>query len=112
MDLIYKFGMFIPLAIVVWMKYSEFRLARHGRLREEYRFAREFLTDLMSPAGMHPFVRRKGYQAIAGDTRLSAAEIEYLLNLDDGARALKDYVLGRKYYSGSRNPDRSLGYAL
>lgn len=99
-ELIYKFGMLIAAVgavIGVRMKYAEFRLARHGHLREEYRFAREFMADLMSPTGMHPFLKQKGYQAIACDARLSATEIEYLLNLDDAPRALEDYVLGRSY---------------
>ncbi len=68
-----------------------------GRLREEYRFAKEFLLDQDKVPAMHPFMREKGYQAIAGDTRLSADEIEYLLSLQGASRALRDYTLGRQY---------------
>ncbi|CDY78893.1 hypothetical protein BGLT_01624 [Caballeronia glathei] len=66
-------------------------------MREEYRFAKEFLLDQEKIPAMHPFMREKGYQAIAGDARLSADEIEYLLSLRGASRALRDYTLGRGY---------------
>jgi hypothetical protein len=75
----------------------EWLYGRHGRLREEYKFARDFLKDLKDDPDLHPFLKQKGYQAIAGDATLSASEIEYLLELHDSGRALKDYVLGRPY---------------
>ncbi|NML13428.1 hypothetical protein [Azohydromonas caseinilytica] len=55
------------------------------------------MTDLHANPRMHPFLKQKGYQAIAGDTRLSATEIEYLLTLQNSSQALKDFVLGRQY---------------
>lgn len=69
------------------------------RMREEYKFAREFFGDLEkhAPGSFHPYLREKGYQAIAGDSRLSGDEIEYLLSLTRPERALRDYVLGRHY---------------
>ena len=70
---------------------------RFGQLREEYKFARDFFADLEKNPQMHPFLRQKGYQAIACDNRLASAEIEYLLTLQDSPQALKDYVLGRQY---------------
>lgn len=94
-DLFIKLGTLMAGAITSWKVVVELLRGRHGHLREEYKFARSFLTDLSDEPAMHPFLRQKGYQAIAGDTRLSAAEIEYLLTLHDPARALKDYVLGK-----------------
>lgn len=96
-DLFYKTGMLIIGAIGTWKLVVEFLRGRHGHLREDYRFAQEFLSNLASNPKMHPFLLQKGYQAIAGDTRLSAAEIEYLLTLQDAPRALKDFILGRPY---------------
>jgi hypothetical protein len=84
-------------AIALWKIGVEVLRGRHGHLREEYKFARDFLQDLGENQRMHPFLRQKGYQAIAGDTRLSTHEIEYLLTLNDAARSLKDYVVGRPY---------------
>jgi hypothetical protein len=47
---------------------------------------------------MHPFLREKGLQALAGDSKLSTAEVEYVLNkLRNPVRSLNDYVFGRGY---------------
>jgi len=75
----------------------EFSIVRRTRMREEYRFAREFLSDIEPGKKVHPFLREKGYQAIAGDSNMSGDEIEYLLSLTRPERALRDYVLGRAY---------------
>lgn len=96
-DTLYKAGMLIVGVIGTWKLVVEFLRGRHGHLREEYRFAQEFLSDVAENPKMHPFLLQKGYQAIAGDTRLSAAEIEYLLTLQDAPRALRDFILGRPY---------------
>jgi hypothetical protein len=69
---------------------------KRGRLREEYKFAKEFLTDVMDKS-MHPYLREKGYKTLAGDERLTGDEVEYLLTLKNSEQALKDYVLGRPY---------------
>lgn len=75
----------------------ELALGGRGRLREEYRFAHDFMQQLKNEPDMHPFVRDKGYQAIAGDASLSAEEVAYLLSLENPGRALRDYALGRPY---------------
>lgn len=75
----------------------ELVLGGRGRLREEYKFGKEFLSALEENPKMHPFLKEKGYQAIAGDRRLSAVEVEYILSLQNSDRALSDYVLGRSY---------------
>jgi hypothetical protein len=72
-------------------------IGRRGRMREEYKFAKEFLSDINSDSGLHPFLREKGYHAIAGGNSISGDEIEYLLALTRPDRALKDYVAGRHY---------------
>lgn len=96
-DLTIKLSSLTLGAITTMKIVYEWLYGRHGRLREEYKFARDFLRDLKDDPDLHPFLKQKGYQAIAGDTKLSASEIEYLLELHDSARALKDYVLGRPY---------------
>src|SRR5690606_3250104 len=72
-------------------------IGRRGRLREEYQFAQAFFLELSRDKNMHPFLKEKGYQAIAGDNKLSAIEIEYLLSLENPERALRDYALGSSY---------------
>lgn len=96
-DLVVKVGMFLLGAIGSWKLVVEFWRARRSHLREDYRFAREFFIDLAAAPNMHPFLKQKGYQAIAGEESLSADETEYLLTLHDPVRALRNYVLGRKY---------------
>ena len=68
-----------------------------SKLREEYKFAKEFLGDLSQDKELHPFVIEKGYQAIAGTTTVSSKEISYLLSLEKPVESIKDYVLSKKY---------------
>lgn len=70
---------------------------KRSRMREEYNFAKVFFGDISSEKPLHPFLREKGYQAIAGKNHLSAVEIEYLLSLEGPVRALRDFSLGRPY---------------
>jgi len=99
-DLIVKLGSFAGLlvaALTSWKLVAELLRGGLGHARDEYKFAHAFFKDLDENPRMHPFLKQKGYQAIAGDVRLSTAEIEYLLTLHDSARSLKDYVMGRPY---------------
>lgn len=84
-------------AFAVWKIVVEVASGRRSRFREDYRFAREFLEDIRKAPQMHPFLREKGYQALAGDNRLSGQEVEYLLALPESARALRLYVMGLPY---------------
>ncbi|TAK84004.1 MAG: hypothetical protein EPO09_21130 [Aquabacterium sp.] len=70
---------------------------RSGRLREEYKFAREFFADYKKDGAMHPFLKTKGLQAIAGTTDINPSEIQYLLTLKGAPQAIKNYVFGKKY---------------
>lgn len=72
-------------------------IGRKSKLREEYNFAKKFLDDIDDNVEIHPYLREKGYQAIAGDTKISAKEMEYLLSLTSPNEAVKDYVAGRNY---------------
>lgn len=68
-----------------------------SRLREEYKFARDFLTEVDSEKNLHPFAVEKGYQAIAGTASIKSEEVAYILTLENSARCLRDFVLSRKY---------------
>ncbi|WP_095129527.1 hypothetical protein [Pseudomonas sp. Irchel s3h14] len=67
------------------------------RLREEYRFAKEFLKDLETTPKLHHLAEERGYYALAGTSSMKASEIKYLVSLRDADRRLKDYVLARRY---------------
>jgi hypothetical protein len=74
---------------------AEFVITKKSRLREEFKFIKEFIADLKPDT--HPFVIEKGYLAITGDSTLTAKEITYLLSLSSPAQALKKYSVARKY---------------
>ena len=76
---ILKIGAFFLSAVATWKVIIELLRGRQGRLREEYIFAKAFFEHVQSEPNLHPFLKEKGYQAIAGDPTLTAAEIEYLL---------------------------------
>lgn len=96
-DLLAKLGALLIGAVSTFKLVSDWLSSRQGRIREEYKFARSFLDDVERNPAMHPFLKAKGYQAIAGDANLATSEIEYLLTLHDSPRALKDYALGKPY---------------
>jgi len=74
---------------------TEFVISKKSRLREEFKFIKEFIADLKPDT--HPFVIEKGYLAITGDSTLSAQEITYFLSLASPGQALKKYSVARKY---------------
>ena len=88
------------VAIVgVGKTFYEMRTGNKSRLREEYKFAKDFLEELNNNPNLHPFALEKGYQAIAGSTTVSTKEIAYLLSLKNPGKCLNDYLLGKQYLS-------------
>jgi hypothetical protein len=78
----------------------EFTLGTHSRLRDEYRFAKEFLHDLCetdTSKKLQPLAIERGYYALAGTRTIPAQDIAYLIELRDPDKRLKDYVLSRVY---------------
>jgi hypothetical protein len=75
----------------------EFSAGGKLRLREEYRFAKEFLNELSSNPQLHHLAVERGYYALAGTSSMKVSEIKYLISLSNPDRRLKDYVLARKY---------------
>jgi hypothetical protein len=72
-------------------------IGKRSKLREEYKFAKEFIEFINANKVIHPYLKDKGYQAVAGDSAISGEEVEYLLSLTRPEKALKDYVMGKKY---------------
>ena len=77
--------------------FYDLSIARRTWMRDEYRFAKDFLEAIEINKKIHPFLREKGYQAIAGSKLLNADEIQYLLSLNGSNLAIRDYSLGRTY---------------
>lgn len=98
-ELIIKGGSFLlallggaPI-IIKWL------LDLDSKRKDDYRFAREFLSDLGENPNMHPFVREKGYLAIAGKSHVNEDEVSYLLTLKEPNKALGNYKLAKSVVS-------------
>lgn len=82
-------------------------LNRKPRLREEYKFVKEFLADVAAPAQPHPYLVEKGFSAVSGKDNLTAAEILYLLAQSNPSLSLKRYSDARqRYVEYSENTQR------
>lgn len=67
------------------------------KLRDDYRFARDFLKDREHPDGLHHLAVQRGYYALAGTTSINVTDIAYLISLENPDKSLKDYALARNY---------------
>jgi len=72
-------------------------IGKKTNLREEYKFAKEFLDDT-NKVELHPYTLDKGYQAIAGTYIVNAKEVEYILSLVNPIQCLKDFVLSKTLF--------------
>lgn len=96
-ETISKFILAIAAIFGVGRVIYDVTVGKKTRLRDDYKFAKEFLSDLKENPDLHPFALEKGYQAIAGSTALKSEEIAYLLSLDNPGKCLQDYVLAKEY---------------
>jgi hypothetical protein len=96
-ELLIKIFALVVSAIGTWMAYSQLARSRKTTLRDEYRFAKEFMNDLKSDKLITTYLKDKGYEALIGITSLTTREIEFLLSLPEPARSLREFVSGRKY---------------
>lgn len=96
-ELLIKVVSFLSLAGGIAKLLYDFYTASVHQMREDYKFGREFLADIDAHRPMHPFLREKGFHALAGTGRLDAGEVEYLIALPQAGRAIRDYTLGQHY---------------
>ena len=87
----------ISLSITCWKFFYDRTIGNKKDRREQYHFAKDFLSEKTLNPKLHPFVLEKGYQAIVENRQIRCREIEYLLDLKDPATCLDDFILGRKY---------------
>lgn len=71
---------------------------RKTRLREEYKFVKEFLSDIGASSGPHPYLVEKGFAAVSGKDNLTAAEILFFLTQPNPSLSLKRYSEARQRY--------------
>lgn len=70
---------------------------RRNRVRDEYKFGKEFLMDLDENPKMHPYLQEVGFAGIAGNKSVDANVIRYLLTLNKPLQSIAYYVEGEKY---------------
>jgi hypothetical protein len=81
-----------------WKILRELSSTKTSKLREEYKFAKEFLEYKANKDGKaHPYIWEKGLQALAGTNKIKPEEVEYILSLKNPSQCLKDFVLARRY---------------
>ncbi|USH01074.1 hypothetical protein K6Q96_08980 [Grimontia kaedaensis] len=93
--------------IGVGWKYYQFTTSKKSNLREEYRFAKQFLSDC-EEGNIHPFAEEKGYQAIAGSAAMQLSEIKYILSLKDPVSKLNQYIESRNHFESFNADNPSL----
>jgi hypothetical protein len=88
-------GAAIAGSLGTWKVLDE--LLRKGKtsLREDYRFARDFLSECAAGA-MHPMLAEMGFQALAGDSKISADEVRHLLTLQNSRSAIREYIAAKQ----------------
>ena len=83
LDILLKSGTLLLGVIGAGKLLYDLWIIKHSRMRDEYTFAKTFFHEVSTNPTSHPFLREKGYEAIAGDRQLSADTIEYLLSLEN-----------------------------
>lgn len=95
-------------AVTTWNIVAGLLRHRVTRLREEYKFARDFYSDLNGIASSNEYLQQKGYFALTGDLSLSPSEARYLLKLRDPVRTIHAYSMGKGYLAFSDILDRKI----
>lgn len=90
-------------AITLWLSIKQYLDGNKNARREEYKFAKLFFEDLTLNPNMHPFARKKGFQAIGKNKDLPPMVIEHLMTFDDPVMALSDYEVSRGYLQHSED---------
>lgn len=96
-SLILKIIMAIGVMIGAARIINEFSTGSKLKLREEYRFAKDFLSDVAEPNKLHHLAVERGYYALAGTSSIKVSDIAYLISLQNPDKSLKDYALSRRY---------------
>lgn len=84
----------IPVTLGVFgaiIAYLNFSTSSRASLREQYKFAKEAMMDFKENPKMHPFMKEKALQAIAGTKTISTEEMEYILTLEDSPTRLNEF---------------------
>lgn len=103
---IVKIIMAIGAMIGVAKIFYELSSSSKLRLREEYKFAKEFLADLDEEVPPHHLAVERGYYALAGTSSIHVSDIRYLISLSNPNKSLSDYALSRRYVELNKKAHR------
>jgi len=92
-------------ASTLWLAIKQNLDGNKNARREEYKFAKIFFDDLKANPEMHPFARKKGFQAIGRNQDLPPSVIEHLMTFHDPVAALNDYEASRGYLQNAEEPE-------
>jgi hypothetical protein len=88
----------ITVALAIWKLRGELFRAHRGNLREEYKFAKEFLDAYFKdPKSMHTYTKQKGFAALVGGNHIDSGVVEYLLTIVNPVLSIERFVVGKKY---------------
>ncbi|MBV4507521.1 hypothetical protein HU751_022055 [Pseudomonas sp. BW13M1] len=96
---------FVSLLFTTYKIVRDLATSNKSRLKEDYRFAREFLKDL-DDKNLHNLAKDRGLYAIAGTDSMNIADITYLLQLSNADRCIKDYTLAYRFVEYDDKRDR------
>jgi hypothetical protein len=103
---IVKIIMAIGAMIGVAKIFYELSSSSKLKLREEYKFAKEFLADLDEEVPPHHLAVERGYYALAGTSSIQVSDIKYLISLSNPNKSLSDYALSRRYVELNKKAHR------
>lgn len=90
--------------------FLEVVLNRKTRLRDEYKFVKDFLTDIGTPSSPHPYLIEKGFAAISGKDNLTAEEIRFFLSQRNPSLSLRHFSAARERYVEYCEHDRRVKF--
>lgn len=90
-------GLFASI-FTAYKLFLEVVLHRKTRLRDEYKFVKEFLIDIGTSSEPHPYLVERGFAAISGKDNLTAEEIRFFLSQRNPSLSLKRYSAARERY--------------
>lgn len=92
-----KFAAICFGAVTAWNVIIGLLKGRKSQLRDEYRFAREFIADLEGVAKDSPFLQQKGCYALTGNATVDFPALQYMLGLSNPEACIRDYSFGYAY---------------
>jgi hypothetical protein len=103
---------FLPLLVFLYTIYEknfELRNKTGGKIREEYKFAKNFFEDQKND--LDKYILELGYLGITQSRSISSEEVKYILSLKEPLNALFWFKRSRKYLDFSiTGLDRKIAY--